>query len=152
MASQRQASSITNRGQKFNLSSRNYEWNLERMSISSQSTCPTGQVLWEELLQEVILLITPLCSLLHTLLKDKRTNANCKSLIRQDRCDIEIFLSPVPQIVDCFNSLHAGLGKLACFFFICWFFNKRGFKKFFQEYDQDILCLILVQTVCKGHQ
>ena len=47
--------------------------NLERTSNSSQSTCPTGQVLWEDLLKEVILHITPLhvCSLLHTLLKDK---------------------------------------------------------------------------------
>ena len=44
------------RGQKFHLSARYYEWNLERTSNSSQSTHPTGQVLWEELLEEVILL------------------------------------------------------------------------------------------------
>ena len=44
---------------------------LESMSNSSQSTHPTGRVLWEELLEEVIIHITPLCSLLHTLLKDK---------------------------------------------------------------------------------
>ena len=37
------------RGQKFHLSARNYEWNLERTSNSSQSTHPTGRVLWEEL-------------------------------------------------------------------------------------------------------
>ena len=41
--------------------------------------------------------ITPLCSLLHTLLKDKcmccRTSEHCKSLILQDKCNIEIFLS-----------------------------------------------------------
>ena len=62
--------------QKFHSSSRNYEWNLERKSYSSQitwtsnssqSTRPIGQVLWKELLEH----ITPLCSLLHTLLKDK---------------------------------------------------------------------------------
>ena len=42
-----------------------------RMSNSSQSTHPVGRVLWEELLEEVMLHITPLSSLLHTLLKDK---------------------------------------------------------------------------------
>ena len=46
---------------------------LERTSNSSQSTRPVGRVLWEELLEEVRLHITPLCSLLHTLLKDKCT-------------------------------------------------------------------------------
>ena len=39
------------------------------MSNSSQSTRPVGRVLWEKLLEEVILHITPLCSLLHTLFK-----------------------------------------------------------------------------------
>ena len=87
------------------------------MSSSSQSTCPVGRVLWEELLKEVIWAcsprnffnkngviwcehITPLCSLLHTLLKDKclcicRMSENCKPLVLQDKCNIEIFLSPV---------------------------------------------------------
>ena len=41
---------------------------------------------------------TPLCSLLHTLLKDKymclQDNENCKSIVLQDKCNIEIFLSP----------------------------------------------------------
>ena len=53
------------------ISACNYKWNIERMSNSSQSTCPVGQVLLEKLLQEVILHNTPLCSLLHLLLKDK---------------------------------------------------------------------------------
>ena len=53
------------RGQNFHSSARNYQLNLKRMSNSSQSTRPT------ELLEEVILHITPLCSLLHMLLKDK---------------------------------------------------------------------------------
>ena len=35
---------------------------LERTSKSSQSTRPVGRVLWEDLLKEVILHITPLCS------------------------------------------------------------------------------------------
>ena len=61
------------RGQKFHSSACNYECNLERTSNSSQSTRPTGRVLWEELLKEVILHIPPICSLLHTLLKDKCT-------------------------------------------------------------------------------
>ena len=55
-------------------------------------------MLWEELIEEVILHITPSCSLLHTLLKDKcmlcRTSENCKSLVLQKKCNIEIFLSP----------------------------------------------------------
>ena len=44
---------------------------LERKSNSFQNTHPVGQVLWEELREEIILHITPLCSLLHTLLKDR---------------------------------------------------------------------------------
>ena len=47
--------------------------------------------------------ITPLCSLLHILLKDGdcvcRTSENCKSLILQDKCSIEIFLSPANKDV-----------------------------------------------------
>ena len=39
-----------------------------------------GLVLYQELLEGGILHITPLCSLLHTLLKDKRMSENCKSL------------------------------------------------------------------------
>ena len=62
------------------------------MSNSSQSTRPAGRVLWKEFLEEVILHITPLCSLLHTLLKDK-------SMRLQDKCNIEIFLSPA--VYDC---------------------------------------------------
>ena len=58
-------------GTKFHSSARNYEWNLENTSLSSQSTRPVRWVLWEELLEEVILHFTPLCSLLHTLLKVK---------------------------------------------------------------------------------
>ena len=54
------------RGQKFHSSACNYERNLEKMSNSFQSTRPAGRVLWEELLEEVILHIAPLCSLLHT--------------------------------------------------------------------------------------
>ena len=57
-------------------------------------------MLWDELLEEVILHITPLCSLLHILLMDGecvcRTSENCKSLVLQDKCNIEIFLSPDP--------------------------------------------------------
>ena len=68
------------------------------MSNSPHSSCPVGQVLWNELLEEVILHITPLCSLLHILLKDVECvcwkSENCKSLVLQDRCNIEIFLSP----------------------------------------------------------
>ena len=83
------------RGQKIHSSARDYEWNLERTSNSSQSTRPVGRVLWEEYMEEVVLYITPLCSLLHTLLKDKcifcRTSDNCKSLVLQDKYNIEIF-------------------------------------------------------------
>ena len=54
-------------------------------------------MLWDELLEKVILHITPLCSLLHILLKDGecvcRPSENCKSLVLQDKCNIEIFLS-----------------------------------------------------------
>ena len=35
---------------------------LERKSKSYQSTRPVGRVIWEELLKEVLLHITPLCS------------------------------------------------------------------------------------------
>ena len=49
----------------------NFGYNLERMSNYSQGTRPVGRVLWEELLEEVILHITHLCSLLHYALKEK---------------------------------------------------------------------------------
>ena len=39
------------RGQKFHSPARNYEWNLERTSNSSQSTPTSTSVLWEELLE-----------------------------------------------------------------------------------------------------
>ena len=73
------------------------------MSNSSYSSQPVGRVLWDELPEEVILHITPLCSLLHKLLKDGecvcRMSENCKSLILQDKCNIEIFLSPERKIL-----------------------------------------------------
>ena len=47
-------------GDKNSTRPRNYEWNLERVSNSSQSTHPIGRVLWKELLEEVILHITPI--------------------------------------------------------------------------------------------
>ena len=43
---------------KFHSSARYYDRNLERMSDSSQSTRPTGRVLCEELIEEVILYIS----------------------------------------------------------------------------------------------
>ena len=53
----------------------------------------------KESLDEVIFHITPLCSLLHMLLKDKcmclQDKYNKKSLVLQIKCNIEIFLSPV---------------------------------------------------------
>ena len=62
----------------------------------SPSSGPVGRVLWDELLKGVIH-ITPLCSLLHILLKDGecvcRTSEYCKSLVLQDKCNIEIFFS-----------------------------------------------------------
>ena len=42
------------REQKFHLSAHYYERNLEKTSNYSQSTHPVGQVLWKELLEEVI--------------------------------------------------------------------------------------------------
>ena len=102
------------RGQRFNSSARSYEWNLERTSNSPNSSCPVGWVLWDELLKEVILHITPLCSLLHILLKDGeyvcRTNENCKSLVLQDKCNIEIFLSPANSVLSHWAPPHSRLG------------------------------------------
>ena len=56
---------LLSQGTKVPLVTCNSERNLGRTSNA------VGRVLWEELLVEVILHITPLCSLLHTLLKDK---------------------------------------------------------------------------------
>ena len=65
------------------------------MSNSPHSSRPVGQVLWDEILEEVI----PLCSLLHILSKYGecvcRTSENHKSPVLQDKCNIEIFLSLV---------------------------------------------------------
>ena len=55
-------------GTKIPLAACKYEWNLEKTSNSSQSTRPTGRVLWKELLEAVMLL---LMFIIHTLLKDK---------------------------------------------------------------------------------
>ena len=86
------------RGQKFHSSARIYERNLERTSNSPHSSRPVGRVLWDELLEEIILHIIPICSLLHILLKNGecvcRMSENCKSLVMQDKCNNEIFLSP----------------------------------------------------------
>ena len=59
-------------------------------------------MLWNELLKEVMLHIAPyVLYSLHILLKDgecfSRTSDNCKSLV-QDKCNIEIFLSPAARI------------------------------------------------------
>ena len=92
------------------------------MSNSFQSTRPVGRVLWEELLEEVILHITPLCSLLHTLLKDKcvclQASENCKSLILQDKCNIEIFLSPPLNILSPFITLCSESNLCFLFFYL----------------------------------
>ena len=62
-------------------------------------------MLWDELLKEVILHNSPLCSLLHILIKDGecvcRTSENCKSLVLQDKCNIEIFVSPESTMKPC---------------------------------------------------
>ena len=82
------------RGQKFHSFARNYKWNLERASNSSQSTLPVGRVLWEELLESYYKLLPYVLYCIHF----KRTSAcvcrmseNCKSLVLQDKCNIEIF-------------------------------------------------------------
>ena len=89
---------IIRRGQKIHLSASNYKRNLERTSSYPQSSRPIGRVLWEELLEGFIVHITLVCLLHFFLLKDSacvcRTNENCKSLILQDKCNIDIFLSP----------------------------------------------------------
>ena len=66
-------------------------------------------MLWDELFEEITLHITPLCSLLHILLKDGecvcRMSENCKSLVLQDKCNIEIFLSPALVLLISLNFL-----------------------------------------------
>ena len=51
-------------GTKFHSSACNFECILERTStvFFPKHTCTVGRVLWEELLEEVILYITPICS------------------------------------------------------------------------------------------
>ena len=99
---------MTVRGQKLHSSACNYEWNLERTSNSSQSTRPVGKVLWEELLDEVIINITPLCSLLHKLLKDKcmclqdewklLSHSSCRtSAILKYFCPLTVY-QPIPSL------------------------------------------------------
>ena len=61
------------------------------MSNTSQSTNPVGRVLWDELLVEVILPYVLYCIRFKCIC---RANKNCKSLVLQDKCNIEIFLSP----------------------------------------------------------
>ena len=78
-------------GQKIHLSSRN----LEMTSNSSQSTGPTGRVLWEELLEVILLPYIFYCKhFWRTSACVCRTSEICKWLILQDKCKIEIFFSP----------------------------------------------------------
>ena len=71
----------------------NYKCNLERTSNSPHSSRPVGRVLWDEFYEVVILHVTPLCSQLHILLKDGecvcRTSENCKSLVLQDKKNVQ---------------------------------------------------------------
>ena len=70
------------------------------MSNSSQSTRPVGQVLWKEFLEKVILHITPLCSLLHKgQVPVFAGPVKIVSHVLQDKCNIEIFLSPEGNLV-----------------------------------------------------
>ena len=81
------ASQAVNKSENFNyIEARAYQTHKERTSNSSQSTCPVGRVLWKELLEEVILHITPLCSLLHTLLKDKCVCAGRVKIVNHSSC------------------------------------------------------------------
>ena len=61
--------------------------------------------------------ISPLCSLLHTLLKDIacvcRTSKNCKPFVLQDKCNNEMFLSPAsPIAVEHLDHLEVSLHPL----------------------------------------
>ena len=61
------------RGQKFHSPARNYKWNLERTSNSSQSTRPVGRVHRMSALGRIAWgsrITYYSCSFLHTLLKD----------------------------------------------------------------------------------
>ena len=83
-------------GQKFHSSTHNYEWNLERTSNSSQSTCPIGQVLCENYLSKsfyslMFFIAYTFEGQVHVFAgRVKIVNA----LVLQDKCNIEIFLSP----------------------------------------------------------
>ena len=91
---------IIARVQKFYPSARNYEWNLERTSNSSQSTRPCrtsalgritrgSHITYYSL---VFFIAYAFKGQVHVLIN--RTCENCKSLVLQDKCNIEIFLSP----------------------------------------------------------
>ena len=90
------------RGQKFHSSTRNYEWNLDRTSNSSQSTRPIGTSFWKNYSRKSY---NSLMSFIAYAFKGQvhvfagRVKIFCKSLVLQDKCYIEIFLSPA----SCYN-------------------------------------------------
>ena len=91
------------RGQKFHSSACNYKWNLERTSNPFQSTHPVGRITRGSH-------ITPLCFFIAYAFKGKVHVFAGQVKVLQDKCNIEIFLSPVKSL---FKEL--GSSMVVCF-------------------------------------
>ena len=56
------------------------------MSNSLQSTHPAGRVLWEELLEEIILQMTPLCSFAYAFIGQVHVFAGLVKIVSDSPC------------------------------------------------------------------
>ena len=120
-------------------------------------------MLWDELLEQVTFYITLLCSLLHILLKDSecdcKTSENCKSLVLQDKCNIEIFLSPDASSGEKADNIHLAGRKLSSIKAMFVKFFSGILFEFFDPAGQSVssssrtthLSTYYQQVQCQGH-
>ena len=97
------------RGQKFHSSARNYERNLERTSNSSHR--PSGRVLWEELPEEVMSHIIPLCFIGYAFIGQVHVFAGRVKIVGHSSCKTSaIFKYFCPLAIIC---------KISVFYLAC---------------------------------
>ena len=82
------------RGQKFHSSARYYEWNLEGRVILPKALILQDEYFGKNYSRKSYYICSYCIHFERTNACVCRTSENCKSLILQDQCNIEIFLSP----------------------------------------------------------
>ena len=114
--------------QKFHSSACNYECNLEKTSNSSQSTCPVGRVLWEELLVEVTLHISHF--IVHAFKRLVHVFAGQVKIVSHSSCRTSTILKYFCPLLDLFFANWLDLNLNAFFFY---FSQVLLFQEFFLQ-------------------